>query len=312
MALKKKTLRLDYFTVLCFEKSQDDCGNEEAMERILDMSKSFEEMSEMSAASRDIVNKNGEVIRVQVVRPHVFADIKDKNGEPLKIWELEVLKERVSSNPGLATSKGEYHPIELNEGERICEDVTALYDPDKGVVVVYRKKEALTPNGIADTLGKMLSEPTLHFKSLIEPATLEALQGNKLYSKIEVIISNDNKNTEMSVTDAMREGLKLNAATVHLTYSLGRKKKDSDPTLNSDFLKGLTKKYLMNPGLKKLEIKARENEGDELETYDLIEERIHDLITLEFDKKNPITHNKVYQVMELGYIKRRDSLNILI
>ena len=150
--LKTKPLRIDYYRVINLTPKKDEAGNEYVVENFLNLSDFLNKLTEIDVVQRNTKNKNGEIIRFQVVKEKECVKITNTDGSKYKYWELEILKERNSSVPGVATKAGEYNPIDIAEGDLLSEDISVLYDPQTCVMAVLRKREGLSPGGIAIAL----------------------------------------------------------------------------------------------------------------------------------------------------------------
>ena len=138
--LKTKKLRIDYFQVM--NLSEKEVNDEKFIkEENIDLSGAFKKLADLLPQERQITDKDGELIRVQIIKEK-NTKIKQETGEiEYKYWELQILKGRNTSLPGLATSSGQFVPIEINNGDTVSEDISVLYDPQKFIFFIHRKKE---------------------------------------------------------------------------------------------------------------------------------------------------------------------------
>lgn len=155
--LKSKNLRIDYYHVIDLKSMKDEVGNEHIDEQFLDLSDFFRRLAYMDVTERNSKTNSGEIIRFQIIKNKEHFKIKNSDGSKYRYWELEILKERSSSVPGVATKSGEYNPINVEDGDLLSEDISALYDSKTCVMAVLRKQEGLSPSGIAKVLTKMWS-----------------------------------------------------------------------------------------------------------------------------------------------------------
>lgn len=303
--LKEKQLRLDYFHVCCIINEKDENGNDRAVEKFLNLDDAFTDSAQYTVAERELNNTAGERIRVQKLVKHIHKTLKDVYENPYGYWELEILKERFTSLPGVAKPDGSYDLIEVAEGERICEDVTALFDPQTCIMVIFRKREALSPKGIADVLNLMYRNRNIFFRPIINEATLNDIKNKKYFKSIDVSVIDNPGNEVNPLTDALKEGREIQAQTIHVYYGMGKgkSKKGVVKALLPQKAFELISKYSKAPGIQKLVVKAQDDEDKEVQTYDLIEERVHDIIKLFVDRKHPVTHERVFEEMQISYFK---------
>lgn len=310
--LNQKELKLDYYRVYSICNEKDKYGNETAVERYLNLDEAFTDSAKYSVVQRELNNRVGERIRFQRINKHFHNTIKDKNNNPYKYWELEILRERLTSLPGISKPDGSYDPIEVEDGERICEDVTALYDPQTCIILIYRKREALSSVGIEDVFNRLYPGKHIVLKPLLSRATLNDLKNKKYFKSIDVSVIDDPSSDISPLTDALKEGRDIQAQTIRIHYGMGKgkSKKDNIKALLPKMALNLIEKYVTSPGLQKLVVKAQGDENDDTREYDLVNERMHDIIKLQVDRNNPVTHDRVFKEMEIRYFNRYKELEI--
>lgn len=310
--MNQKFLRLDYFRVYSICSEKDEYGNDTAVEMYLNLDQAFTDSAKYSVVQRELNNKAGERIRIQKIQKHNHNTIKDNQNNPYEYWELEILRERTTSLPGISKPDGSYDPIEVEDGERICEDVTALYDPKTCIILIYRKREALSPAGIEDVLNRLYPGNHIVLRPLLTQATLNDLKNQKYFKSIDVSVIDDLGKDVKPLTDALKEGREIQAQTIHIHYGIGKgkSKKGIIKALLPKMALNLIEKYFSTPGLQKLVVKAQGDADDEVKEYDLINERMHDIIKLQVDRDNPVTHDRVFKEMEIQYFNRYEELEI--
>lgn len=299
--LKTKKLRIDYFQVM--NLSEKEVNDEKFIkEENIDLSGAFKKLADLLPQERQITDKDGELIRVQIIKEK-NTKIKQETGEiEYKYWELQILKGRNTSLPGLATSSGQFVPIEINNGDTVSEDISVLYDPQKFIFFIHRKKEGLTPRGIEKFLNKILEKNNFNIilKAIISENDLNKILKEGRYKNLELTILEDKKENNNSLQDILNDNAIFGAHSINIVFSLGRGAKKED-CFNNIKLSALLQKILGKSTTTKARLKPKDSRGEE---YDLIKERKHEIINLAYDEKNPISHSRVFAEMEAIYFQK--------
>ena len=302
--LKKKSIRLDYLLVKCLYIEKDN-GKEVAVEKDFDLTYLFKDLTKLRPQDRQLKDSNGDLIRIQILKEKKHKTLKCEDGSSYKYWELQILKQRSASLPGVATSKGEYNQIEIKAGEVVSEDISALYDPQKCTLLMYRKKEGITPVGLEKFLSELLADEKYNiiFQALISKNDLDKLLKEGIYKKLDlIVVDNLSSNDKNPLCDVLSENAIFGAKNAHITLSLGKnaKKEDSFVTPKlSNFLQKIVGKSTTTKALLTSKINGQD--------YDLIKERKHEIVSLAYDKKNPLTHKIIFSEIEATYLKNLDK-----
>lgn len=308
--LKTKPLRIDYYRVINLTPKKDEDGNEYVVEKYFNLSDFLNKLTEIDVVQRNTKNKNGEIIRFQVVKEKECVKITNTDGSKYKYWELEILKERNSSVPGVATKSGEYNPIDIAEGDLLSEDISVLYDPQTYVMAVLRKREGLSPGGIATALTNILSGSDVELRPLVSKQALEQFTDDMIYRSIEVSMINDLSPSEgKSLLGVLDDSNELKAQTINLILSVG-KTGSRNQSMSFDAIMTKVKSLVSSPNVTKLKLSAKPSKDKKAETYDMLKEREHDVYYMEFSKENPITHERVFSVIEENYFKKMEKFKV--
>lgn len=310
--LKTKNLRIDYYHLINLVTEKDEFGNESVKDNLLDLTGLLERLESSDVVKRNSKTKNGDTVRFQIVKNKEHQKIKNKDGSPYKYWELEILKERSSSVPGVATKEGEYNPIDVNDGDLLSEDVSVLYDPKTYVMAVLRKREGLSPVGIADVLTKMLPGSDVELRPLISRQALDQFTSNMIYRSFTVSMINDfSSSNEESLIGILNDSNDLKAPTINFTLSIGRNGK-KDQSLNFSAFMDRVRHLLSCSNVTALKLTAKSSKSERAKAYDLLNQREHDLFKMEYSKEYPIDHKRVFNNIEEFYFRNLERFQTTV
>lgn len=308
--LKVQNLRIDYYHVINLSSQKDEFGNEHIVEQLLDLSDFFRRLANIDVAERVSKTNSGEVIRFQIIKSKEHFKIKNSDGSQYCYWELEILKERSSSVPGVATKSGEYNPINVEDGDLLSEDISALYDSQTCIMAVLRKREGLSPSGIAKVLTRMMSGSEIELRPLMSKQALEQFTSDMIYRSVQIsMINNHSDSNKPSLLGILDDSNELNAPTISFKLSVGKAGK-REQSMSFDALINKLKHLVLNSSVTCLKLSAKSNKTEKAKLYDLINEREHDLIKLEFSKQNPITHSRAFDAIEQCYFKKLNKFKM--
>jgi hypothetical protein len=301
--VKSKDIRFDYFQVIAREYDED---NDIVNEKLFNLDKVLTAAVKADVCDRVFKHYDDEA-RLQVV--------EQKKYKIKPLWKLQFLRIRKSYVPGIATDEGDFDPLDLEENEGVGEDVTVIYDNLLCVMLVQRNRDGLSPSGIADYFNNVLGKPgLLVLKPILLPDEYMKMSKDNIFRSVHISFADlktDSIPTSGSLSKILGGIGDYKAISVDLTLSLGRRGKKAqslsvDQVLNTiDVLKD-------NPEVTKLEIKKKENEDCKVETFDLVEERLHELAAFTYSREKPIQHEDVYKKMARMYFDRKEALQKIL
>jgi hypothetical protein len=296
--METKTVFFDYFEVWCHELGTD---GDSLTERKFDLTTVLQSASEMTP--RQTMRKfRGEKARVQ--------QAKLANG----LWEIQLLRLREKSLPGVAKDDGDFQIIKLEDGEYIGESNSLLYDKENFALVMQRNYNGFTPSGVEDYLSSVISPESsirrIILKPIIADSRLGIISRDKIFRTLEIgVATGAGKKLESpSLNSMLSNFLKFEGATYKVRISVGRAKRDTSlsPGLTVDTVKEL----YGDSSVTDLKIWLKDNEDIRAEKVDLLDDRRQDFVALLADRENPITHDRVYLELERIYSKRKKENKI--
>lgn len=299
---RSKLIRMDYFAVVNHEIIKDEEEREVIQATYMDLSGALKRLSSMPAEERVSTNIFGEQIRFQEVNEKMHKTKKNDDGTPYLYWELEILKERVGILPGIAKSNGCFDSIPVDEGDSISEDITALYDPQICLMLVFRKKEGLSPSGIGDFFSRVMEDKIITLNPIMDSHDLDVFTNDKIYRSIEIAVCKNNETrTHKALRGIIKDSEELCAINYEIKFGVGKAKKGV--SLNPAKVIETIKDYWKNSDTSRLKIKMKNDEDSVVEPYDLIKERLHETRKFKYSKESPITH-KGYLILWKLHILR--------
>ncbi|NUK30996.1 hypothetical protein HT574_13140 [Parageobacillus sp. VR-IP] len=228
------------------------------------------------------------------------------------LWALHFVRMRKDDSVSITTEDGDLDFLELEEGQYLGEEVSALYDPSNQVIMIQRNRYSLSPSGIAHYFNQAYNEPGLHIflKPIVSPEALDRIDSDDLFRGIEISIA-DFKNATDDVKKTLT-GLTRNIeetpdpVNVKIILSLDRKSKKSSS------IKGiydLLNKFSKDENVKKMEIRKKDDEESPVEKFDLIEDRLGDHAYFKIDRENPLEHDKLINKMIELYRGRKEYID---
>lgn len=129
-----------------------------------------------------------------------------------------------------------------------------------------------------------------------------------IYRSIEVSMINDLSPSEgNSLLGVLDDSNELKAQTINLRLSVG-KTGSRNQSMSFGAIMTKVKSLVSSPNVTKLKLSAKLSKDKKAETYDILEQREHDVYYMEFSKETPITHERVFSVIEENYFKKLKNL----
>lgn len=138
----------------------------------------------------------------------------------------------------------------------------------------------------------------------------EKVKNAKYYTKFRIVAKQKNaingNNKDILIGKILSFAKKYDGEQVELIVGFGRKKKKKD-TLNIDEIKkDIT--FLNNiEGIESFQVDYKSDIDTIQDTFNLVNERVQDWITIQKDKKHPILHEDILEKMKTKLINRIKS-----
>ena len=296
---KNKTIYFDYVKIYTQRYEKD--GNK-VIEELSDLSGCFERVSKIDSVDRTY-NMGNEKIRIQELK---------KTGE---YWEILILKLREEVMPGIADDNGNYSIEILEDGKYYCESTTMLYDPENGVLVMQKNRYGLQASNVEVLLNIINIDDKIRIilKPIINKNKIKLLNNGHAYRSLEIGIVNnmeedvvEDSNGIMGVLSNFQK-YKGNNVSIRIGYNKRCKK---DECLDSNLVIDTINELYGNIHINKLKTSIKFNDDTKAETIDLLDDRIYDYENLTYCKENPITHDRVINILRHLYKNKKNNMRL--
>ena len=294
---RNKRIYFDY--VKTYIQRYEKEGNK-VIEQTADLSKCFERISKLDSVDRTY-NMGNDKIRIQ--------ELKKVN----EYWEILILKLRDEVMPGIADDNGNYTIEILEDGKYYCESTTMLYDPEKSILIIQKNRYGLQPSNVEFLLDKINNDKNIKIilKPIINKNKIELLNNGHAYRSLEIgIVNNIQEEIIEDSTGIMGvlknfQKYKGNNVSIRIGYNKRCKK---DECLDSNMVIDTINELYGNIHVNKLKTSIKFNDDTKVETIDLLDDRIYDYENLEYSKENPITHDRLINILKQLYKNKKNNI----
>lgn len=281
-----KTIRFDKFRPYYIEVNPQGARQE----NILDLSALFRDIShpEFHPSVREIW---GDMYRFNNCH---FND-------SLGVWEIQILHLREKILPGMAGLERGYDLIELPEGMYAAESSTMLYDPQDSTLYMQRNMFCVSPKKMEMYLARLLPENTrIALKVIQADNRINEITAQKLYRKV-VLVADTNETADLLENSSLRTLLNAHAQyggkVAHIEFGMGRTR----GRLNSAATAALIQEAYEAAATEKLEVTMADPDDNEFNLVNLLEARASYCVTLEYEREDPITHQRLLEACKECY-----------
>lgn len=292
--------------VICFDYLRTyiqryDGETNTVIEELGDLEECLQRISKMDSVDRTLRMGNDKV-RIQ--------ELKKYDG----LWEFLILKLRDEIMPGIADDNGNYTLEILEDGKYYCESTTMIYDPEKCIVVMQKNRFGLQASNVELLFNKINIDEKIGIilKPIINKNKINLLDKDKVYRSLEIGFANSfNEENIQEKTNGILGTLnnfqkyKGNSVTIRIGYDKRAKK---DDCLDSNLVVDTINQLYGNIEINKLKTSIKFDDDTKAETIDLLDDRIYDRENFEYNKENPITHERIVNTLRLLYKNKKKNL----
>lgn len=218
---------------------------------------------------------------------------------------LHFVRLRATNIPSKAKIDSNVEPFELEDDEFLGEEVSALYDSDKHILMLQRNKFSLGPNGIEDYMNIMwpAGKERITLRPIGAPNTFTKAKGFHIHRRLNLRLANVTKARDAGVFDRLRSPLRkvvesygeFEAINAQITITVGQGK---EPQLDRDTIVAAIDDIKSNPELfAKAEIAVKDYDDAPVEVFDLFESKAHDFATFSLESRESLNHYNVTEAM---------------
>ena len=295
---KSKAICFDYLRTYI---QRYDGKTNTVIEELGDLEECLQRISKMDSVDRTLSMGNDKV-RIQ--------ELKKYDG----LWEFLILKLRDEIMPGIADDNGNYTLEILEDGKYYCESTTMIYDPEKCIVVMQKNRFGLQASNVELLFNKINIDEKIGIilKPIINKNKINLLDKDKVYRSLEIGFANSfNEENIQEKTNGILGTLnnfqkyKGNSVTIRIGYDKRAKK---DDCLDSNLVVDTINQLYGNIEINKLKTSIKFDDDTKAETIDLLDDRIYDRENFEYNKENPITHERIVNTLRLLYKNKKKNL----
>lgn len=295
---KSKAICFDYLRTYI---QRYDGETNTVIEELGDLEECLQRISKMDSVDRTLKMGNDKV-RIQ--------ELKKYDG----LWEFLILKLRDVIMPGIADDNGNYTLEILEDGKYYCESTTMIYDPEKCIVVMQKNRFGLQASNVELLFNKINIDEKIRIilKPIINKNKINLLDKDKVYRSLEIGFANSfNEENIQEKTNGILGTLnnfqkyKGNSVTIRIGYDKRAKK---DDCLDSNLVVDTINQLYGNIEVNKLKTSIKFDDDTKAETIDLLDDRIYDRENFEYNKENPITHERIVNTLRLLYKNKKKNL----
>lgn len=292
--------------VICFDYLRTyiqryDGETNTVIEELGDLEECLQRISKMDSVDRTLKMGNDKV-RIQ--------ELKKYDG----LWEFLILKLRDEIMPGIADDDGNYTLKILEDGKYYCESITMIYDSEKCILVMQKNRFRLQASNVEILFNKINIDKKIRIilKPIINKNKINLLDKGKVYRSLEIGFANSfNEENIQEKTNGILGTLnnfqkyKGNSVTIRIGYDKRAKK---DDCLDSNLVVDTINQLYGNIEVNKLKTSIKFDDDTKAETIDLLDDRIYDRENFEYNKENPITHERIVNTLRLLYKNKKKNL----
>ena len=226
------------------------------------------------------------------------------------LWELQILRYRDKVLPGISDdSTGEYELIKVDDGKRLAEFNTLIYDPKNHCILLHRNRNGLNVNFLETYLNQLIKindDKQIQLSPIIKNFDKNKYKGKNgvIYRKLDFSIDiADVKNN--SILDFFENVEKTNGVRLGCTLSMAHSKKDK--SLDKNLIEKILDSDINASGWNSLKLGLKENENAAIETIDLIRNRMCTAHEFTYSAEKPIDHEDIYKMFSRDYKKNYRS-----
>jgi len=225
--------------------------------------------------------------------------------QDLDYFFLHFVRLRSTNIPSRAKLDEAVEPIELEDDEYIGEEVSALYDDDKHILMLQRNRHSLAPSGIAEYFNLMWDEEdeTIYLRPIAIPNAFDIAKKQKIYRRINVRFADLKKARNQRAIDRLKSPIKkiinsfgeYDGINAQISITVGQPK---DNRLDEETVKDTIDDIENNVELfSGVQIAMKDNEDTRVEILDLFDGKAHDFATFRMEAKSSLNHYAIAESM---------------
>lgn len=286
MKSQPKHIRFDKFVPYFI---QDASKDGQASEKEYDLHNMFVQISQR--ISKEVI------VKKEALGSNYIFHVCSYNSK-YKIWQLQILHIRENILPGIANDQGEYELIQLEDNQYLAESTTVLYDEERFTLYLQRNKYGISIHAFENLLGALSPAGTsVNLHVVIGGNKINLMTPSSLYRKVILAADSEqmtkedrnNRHSNLFTTLAWFNKYQGRYVTVQLGFSRQR-----TGFLQAEETSKLIKEAYNFSGTQTLKVRRSSEKDDDFETIDLLDDRACFKFDLDYSRKFPITHARIF------------------
>ena len=225
--------------------------------------------------------------------------------EELDFYFLHFVRLRATNIPSKAKLDTNVEPFELEDDEFLGEEVSALYDEARHVLMLQRNKFSLSPTGIEEYLNLLWPnlEEEIYLRPILVPNSFSLARKPKVYRRINLRLANINKEIEKGIVNKLKSPLRriidsygeykgINAQ-ITITVGMQKEAKLDEDVINSTLDDIEQYKSIFS----KAELAVKDHDDAPVEVIDLFDNHAHDFATFRLETRGSLNHYSIAEAM---------------
>lgn len=244
------------------------------------------------------------------------------------VFGLQVSKCRENNIPSKKRLGRIREEIMLDDDEYIGEFVSIIYDPSLGTLMVQSNHYGLSVKQLEFTLtelrfryrdhqGDTEDEPLLvKLRPIIDLSTLDRALESQYYRKIRIrasdVMLDSSLGDDSLMSDVRRVLGRSGGINIDILVSVGRAERTA--SLEQREMRRVLEEFgQMGERMKpRIDVTVLQNEQAQIETINLVEPRMTDVISVEVEPRTTIAHEYLFRLMLEKYNQRRGALTRIL
>lgn len=232
-----------------------------------------------------------------------------KYDEDLHVWEIQLLHLREKMLPGIADDDGAFELIKLEDNQYPAESTTLLYDKENCILYMQRNIYGTSVKALEQYIQLLLPKGNLVLLApIISGSRITKIAESNLYRKFILVADREHlteSDQEKPLAKILNQFGNYQGKIVKIELGFGKQRHG---LLNPLETTRLIREAYGFTGTNTLKVITATDEDTAFEAINLLDDRDHFLISIEYSRNNPITHDRLFRMCLAEYKVRKELL----